>query len=143
MTVEIAMRREGNRLAPVDPLSEEEFQKLPLNKDLLVTAKSPRNLRQFRLAWALAHKVAEACDFLHDSEDAMDWLKIKSRHVKYIQDPRTKLVSIIPKSIAFASLSQDGFKRVLDRMVYVTITEIIPGLKESDLRAEIEKMVGI
>ena len=136
------MRREGNRLAPVDPISEEELQKIPLNKDILVTFKTPRNLRQFRLAWALAHKVAEACDFLHDNEDAMDWLKIKARHVKFIQDPRTKQVAIVPKSIAFASLSQDAFKRVLDRMIYVTITEIIPGLKESDLRREIEKMVG-
>lgn len=142
MITELAMRREGNRLAPVDPLSEEELQCVPLNRDLLVTIKTPRNLRQFRLAWALATKVADACGFLHDKEDSMDWLKIKARHVKYIQDPHTQIVSIIPKSIAFASLSQDAFKRVFDRMVYVTVTEIIPGLKESDLRREIEKMVG-
>lgn len=142
MSVELAMRRDGHRLAPVDPISDDELCKLPLDKDLLVTVRSPRNLRQFRLAWALATKVAEACDFLHDREDAMDWLKIKARHVKYLQDPRTQQLAIVPKSIAFASLSQDAFKRVFDRMTYVTTTEIIPGLKESDLRREIEKMVG-
>ena len=139
---EIAMRREGNRLAPVDPISEEELQRVPLNRDLLVTVKTPRNTRQFRLAWALAAKVAEACDFLHDSEDAMDWLKIKARHVKVIQNPKTNQVVIIPKSIAFASLGQDAFKRVFDRMVYVTVTEVIPGLDEGKLRAEISAMVG-
>lgn len=136
------MRREGNRLAPVDPLSDEELSKIPLGKDLLVTVKSPRNMRQFKLAWALAKKVSDACDFLPDSETAMDWLKIKARHVKMIQDPRTEVVSIIPKSIAFASLSQDAFKRVFDRMVYVTVAEIIPGLDEGKLRAEISAMVG-
>lgn len=136
------MRREGNRLAPVDPLSDEELQNIPIGKDLLVTVKSPRNVRQFRLAWALAKKVSDACDFLPDSETAMDWLKIKARHVKMLQDPRTQQVAIIPKSIAFASLSQDAFKRVFDRMVYVVCSDIIPGLKESDLRREIEKMVG-
>ena len=142
MSIEIAMRREGNRLAPVDPMSEEDLQKIPCKNDVLVTVRSPRNIKQFRLAWALASKVAASCDFLHDSEDAMDWLKIKARHVKMLQDPRSGQVAIIPKSIAFASLSQDAFKRVLDRMVYVTITEIVPGLDEGTLRAEISAMVG-
>lgn len=136
------MRREGNRLAPVDPISEEDLATVPLGKDVLVTVKSPRNLRQFRLAWALAKKVSDACEFLPDSETAMDWLKIKARHVKIIQDPRTQQVAIIPKSIAFASLSQDAFKRVFDRMVYVVCAEIVPGLDEGKLRAEISAMVG-
>ena len=96
MSIELAMRRDGHRLAPIDPVTDDELCKLPLDRDLLVTVKTPRNIRQFRLAWALANKVAEACGFLHDSEDAMDWLKIKARHVKYIQDPRTQIVSIIP-----------------------------------------------
>ena len=136
------MRREGNRLAPVDPMSEEDLQKVPLAKDVLVTVRSPRNIKQFRLAWALAAKVADACEFLHDPADAMDWLKVKARHVKLITDPRTGQVAIIPKSIAFASLSQDAFKRVLDRMIYVTVSEIIPGLDEGKLRAEISAMVA-
>lgn len=142
MSTEIAMRRDGNRLTAVDPISDEELQKIPLGKDVLVTVRSPRNIRQFKLAWALAKKVSDACEFLPDSETAMDWLKIKARHVKMIQDPRTQQLAIIPKSIAFASLSQDGFKRVFDRMVYVVCAEIIPGLDEGKLRAEISAMVG-
>ena len=72
----------------------------------------------------------------------MDWLKIKARHVKIIQNPKTGQVAIIPKSIAFASLSQDAFKRVLDRMIFIVCSEIIPGLDEGKLRAEIMAMVG-
>lgn len=140
--IELAMRRDGNRLVPVDPISDEEVQRIPLQKELLVSIKTPRNLRQFRLAWALAKKVSDACDWLPDSETAMEWLKLKARHVKLIQDPRTDLVAIVPKSIAFASLSQDAFKRVLDRMIWVTVNEIIPGLAETDLRRELEEMVG-
>ncbi len=136
------MRREGNRLAPVDPISEEDLQKVPLAKDVLVTVRSPRNIRQFRMAWVLAAKVAASCDFLQDSEDGMDWLKLKARHVKYIQDPKTNQVSIIPKSIAFASLSQDDFKRVFDRMIFIVCSEVIPGMDESELRAEISAMVA-
>ena len=142
MTAEIAMRRQGNRLAPVDPISEDDLSKVPADRDVMVTIKTPRNLRQFRLAWALAQKVSEGTDFLADRDVAMSWLKIKARHVDMIQDPKTGQVAIVPKSIAFASVTQDQFKRIFDRMVFITITEIIPGLDEGSLRKEIEDMVG-
>lgn len=136
------MRREGSHLVPVDEVSAEEVRLIPTTQDLLVTVKTPRNVRQFRLAWALAQKVSEAVDFLHDRDDAMSWLKLKSRHVTMLQNPRTNQVAIIPKSISFASLGQDAFARIFNRMVYVTCTEIIPGLNDGELRAELEKMVG-
>jgi hypothetical protein len=140
---EIAMRREGQHLVPVDEVSAGEVWTIPEKRDVLVMVKTPRNVRQFKLAWALAQKVSEAVDFLHDREDAMDWLKIKARHVRMLQNPRTKQVAIIPKSIAFASLSQDAFNRIFNRMVWVVCNEIIPGLQEGSLRAELEAMVGI
>lgn len=127
-------------LFAADPVSAEEFALIPNDKQLLVTTKTPRNIKQHKLVWALAKKVAEAVDFLHDQDDAMDWLKIKARHVRMLQDPKTGQVAIMPKSIAFASLSQQDFSRVLNRMIYVTCTEIIPGLEESVLRDEIMKL---
>ncbi len=142
-SAEIAMRREGSHLVPVDPVSAEMLAEIPTTKDLLVTVKVPRNLRQFRLAWALADIVAKSVDWLPDRESAMDWLKIKSRHVRMIQDPLRGTVAIVPKSISFASLDQTGFARLLNRMVYVTTTEIIPGLAEGTLRAELEAIAGI
>jgi hypothetical protein len=143
VTTEIAMRREGSKLVCVDPVSEEMLLEIPTTKDVLVTVKSPRNLRQFRLAWALADIISKSVDWLQDRETAMDWLKIKSRHVKMISDPRSGAKAFVPRSIAFASLDQAGFTRLFNRMIYVTTTEIIPGLKESALRAELESIVGI
>ena len=137
------MRREGNHLVPVDPVSAEMLAEIPTTKDVLVTVKVPRNLRQFRLVWALADIIAKSVDWLTDRESAMDWLKIKSRHVRMIQDPLRGTVAIVPKSIAFASLDQTGFARLLNRMVYVTVTEIIPGLEEGALRAELEAIAGV
>ena len=127
-------------LAAVDEIAGDEFGLLPYGKDVLITAKSPRNQRQHRLAWALAQKLSEACDFLHGAEDAMDYLKICCRHVKWITNPNTGTVFPVPKSISFASLDQAAFNRLFKRMVYVTCTEIVPGLPDNDLRDEIEKM---
>lgn len=143
MSIEIPMRREGNHLVPVDQVAAEMLAEVPTTTGVMVTVKVPRNLRQFRLAWALADIVSKSVDFLTDRESAMDWLKIKSRHVRMIHDPLRGTTAIVPKSISFASLDQAGFARVLNRMIYVTTTDIIPGLEESALRAELEKIVGI
>ncbi|HSC55776.1 MAG TPA: hypothetical protein VLC51_01160 [Nitrospira sp.] len=143
MSIEIPMRRDGNHLVPADQVAAEMLAEVPTNTGVMVTVKVPRNLRQFRLAWALADLVSKSVDFLPDRETAMDWLKIKSRHVRMIHDPVRGTTAIVPKSIAFQSLDQTGFRRVLDRMIYVTTTEIIPGLDEGALRAELEAIVGI
>jgi hypothetical protein len=144
MSIEIPMRREGSHLVPADSVSAEMMEEIPLNTGVMCEVRVPRNLRQFRLAWALASIVSKSVDWLPDRETAMSWLKIKARHVQIIADPnKSWQVAIVPKSIAFASLDQEGFKRVLDRMIYVTITDIIPGMDEGELRAELEKIIGI
>jgi len=134
------MRKDKGGLYPANEMSAEELAKVSKDQ-VLVTIRTPRNPKQFALAWALAQKVHEACGWLHDKDDAMDYLKVRARHVKYITEPRGR-VTIVPKSISWASLSQDAFKRVLDRMIWVTVNEILPGVDEGALRNEIESMVG-
>jgi hypothetical protein len=143
MSLEIPMRRDGSHLVPVDAIAAEMMAEVPANTGVMVTIKVPRNLRHFRLAWVLADIVSKSCDWLEDRETAMDWLKIKARHVRMIHDPLRNKTAIVPKSISFASLDQAGFKRVFDRMINVVITEIIPGMDEKSLRAELESIVGI
>jgi hypothetical protein len=143
MSIEIPMRREGSHLVPADAVSAEMLEEVPLGTGVMAEVRVPRNLRQFRLAWVLADIVSKSCDWLSDRETAMDWLKIKSRHVRMIHDPVKNVTAIVPKSIAFAALPQAQFNRVFNRMIHVTITDIIPGMDEGVLRAELEKIVGI
>lgn len=138
---EIAMRREGSHLVAVDPMSAEMIAEIPTNVDLLVTVTTPRNVKQFKKAWVLAQKVSEACDWLHDRVDAMDWMLIKARHVRTIQDTNNGELIVMPKSIRWASLGQDAFNRIHNRMIHVVTTQIIPGLDEGALRAEIEALI--
>jgi hypothetical protein len=138
--IEIAMQRSGARLVPVDQFSTEDLLRIPPDRDVLVRVSSPRNMKLMRFMWALADKVADACDGLHDKDDAMDMLKIKARHVKYIADPRTGAMQIVPKSLA----KTDGaaLSRLANRMVYIVCSEIVPSLDESALRAEILAMIA-
>ena len=91
------MRRQGARLVPVDEIGADDLVRVPANRDVLVKITSHRNMKLFRLLWVLVSKVADACDHLHDREDAMDELKIRVRYVKYITNPMTGEVRIVLK----------------------------------------------
>lgn len=136
------MRRINGKLETIDPVSAEAFEHVPCNKDLFVVIRSRRNPKQHRLAWALASKITDGCDFLHDSEEAMTYLKYKTKHVKIVVDHKTGQSFVMPKSISFASMTQEQFSRFLNRAIYVVCSEIIPGLPEKTLRAELQAMVG-
>ena len=138
---EIALTKRGNMLVVVDDIAADELARIPNDKGVLVTIRVPRNIRHHRLAWALAQKLAENCDHLHDREDAMDYLKIKARHVKMMIDPRTGRLHMVPKSISFAALDQVGFNKLFDRFITVICEDILPGIDADALRAEVLAMV--
>lgn len=54
--VEIAMRRQGARLVPVDEISADDLVRVPANRDVLVKITSHLNMKLFRLLWVLASK---------------------------------------------------------------------------------------
>lgn len=144
---EMVMAKRGARrvdepgLFVTQAVSEDDFRELPSAHDLLVTARTARNPAQLAKAWVLAQKIADACDWLHDRESAMDWLKLKSRHAKMLVDPSTGEIALVPRSIAFGSLDQQSFNRLFDRFIYVTCSEIIPGVEQKALRKAIEEMM--
>lgn len=138
--IEIAMRRSGARLLPVDDHSAEDLIRVPADRDVLVKIVSQRNMKLLRFLWALAGKVADACDWLHDKDDAMDELKIRARHVKYLVNPTTGEVRIVPKSLT--KMDGAALNRLANRMVHVICRDIVPGLDESALRAEIVSMIA-
>jgi hypothetical protein len=124
----------------------QEFGHIKMNADLEVKATQPRSLKQLRFAWALARKVAESgalgdCD----QTDCMDYLKMKCRHVRYVTNVYgggTETI-VVPKSIRFAAMDQTAFQRLMNRMIWVVATEILPDVPESTLRDEIERMAGV
>jgi hypothetical protein len=110
--------------------------------ELRVEITTERNLRQLAFAWVLAGKIADNTDCFLDKNDAMDnvpWgLKCRARHAKAVSDPVTGEVTVKPLSLK--RLDGEAFKRLLDRMIHVTCTEIIPGMDANRLTEEIEAM---
>lgn len=136
-----AWRVDESGLFITQAISEDDFRELPTGKDLVVRAHGARSPEQLAKAWVLAQKIADAT-WLHDKYDAMEWLKYKAHHFKWITDPTTGECVAKTKSIAFESLSQELFNRIFNRYVYVTCSEIIPGLDNTALRKSVEEMVN-
>lgn len=129
-------------LAPVDQFADEQAKRLPRDRDLAVEARARRNMKQHALYWVLMGLVADADDRFHDAEEASDYCKFKIKHVKAVHNPVTGNTYLVPKSMSEASMSAEQFRRYFNRVVHVVLTDIVPGLKESDLRAEIERIVS-
>lgn len=135
---ELFMRKVNGKLEVSNHISAEDFARLPAGKDLRVKVTVPRNPKLEQKMWVLARMVADACDWLHDKDDGMEWLKIRARYCKFMTNPMTGHLIIVPKSLT--ELDGPAQSRLFERMVYVTCTEIIPGINEGDLRGEIEAL---
>lgn len=121
---------------------EEEWLSLPRDKEIKAECTVPANLKYLKFFWALCDKVAEnsPSEFL-DKDDAKERILVASRHCKMVYDHLRDKSEIKPKSIA--GLSGDNWLRLLRRVTHVVITQYLPGVEESALKAEIEKMIGM
>jgi len=138
MSTELWMRKVKGKLEAANQIAADDMARIPSDKDLLVIVKAPKNAAQMRFIWALAGKIADARDDILDKEVAMDVLCEMARHVKIVVNPITGKAHIQRKSLS--ALDQAAMSRLIDRMVYVTCTDIIPGLDPGTLRDEIEAM---
>jgi hypothetical protein len=97
----------------------------------------PRNLKQIRYLWAIASKLTDG-GLYESKEDAMDDLKIRARFARFgVEDGRT---IIIPRSLS--RQRSDVLSRLINRVVYIVCSDLLPHVKAADLRAEIEEMVS-
>lgn len=124
------------------PVFEEDFNHVKMGAEVQVKATTPRSLRQLKFAWALATKIAEGCDWVETKEDAMDFMLIEARHFRRIFDPIRGVAILKPKPTNFGAMDGTDYTRLLKRLVHVAVTIMVPGMDDTELRAEIEAMVG-
>ena len=138
MSTKIIMRREGTHLVPATEFFAEDLVRIPVDRDVEVEITLARNLKQLKWCWALAGLITQNKEGVLDKEHAMDLLCTLAHHVDTFVCPLTEREYINRRSL---KLSQDEMTRLQARFVYVTMMHLIPGMKESVLRDEIERMV--
>lgn len=118
--------RRGSALIPADVHAEEFLASIPDGREVLVTIRRPRSPQNHRHFFALLRKACdhmaehrrEGLPVMHDEDELLDALKLAVGHVQ----PRQRIdgtVIFVPKSIDFASMPEDAFKRFKNRSLYV------------------------
>jgi hypothetical protein len=119
--------RKGVALVPADPVTREMLDQIP--EGHFVTTDEPRRRRSpqhHRFMMRILQKVVENTDAFADIDDLMFELKVRCGMFKEIRTNRG--TRLIPRSISFAAMSQQQFKRVADRWLEIISTEIMPGV---------------
>lgn len=120
----------------------EDFSAIKLDAEVEVDAKTKRSLKQHKFIWALATKVAEACDFLETKDDAYTYMLIEAKHARYIYDHHRQISYAVPKATNWGAMDGSAFTKLAKRITHIVGTHIVPGIDNELLRAEIEKMLA-
>lgn len=123
-------------------IAAEDFASVKMDAEVKVVCTTPRSLPQLKWAWAFAQKVADACDWLSSKEQAMDFMLIEAGHFDRIHSPTRNVSYLRPKPTNFGAMDGVSYSRLLDKMIRVAVTVIVPGLDETLLKREIEAMMG-
>lgn len=127
-------------LEPLDATAQDFVSRLRPGAVVRVEVSRARNPRRFRLFWGLVKICQDNTDLNLSKEAWADYLKILGGHVEVVK--RRGEVIQLPKSIAFASMSEADFADFINRLIHAIRTEVIPGLAEGDLRRELEAITS-
>lgn len=137
----ILMRKEFTALRPVDAAGHQAMAKLAHDDLVTVEIRKSRNLQHHRLFWALCSLVADNVTGV-TAEQVAGVLKLKTGHCDPVKTA-DGTIHMIPKSISFAAMDQTEFSAFYDRVVEVVQRDWLPGVKQADLRRELEEMTGL
>lgn len=133
-------RRTITGLVPEDDDAATLIRKVPVGTVLRVEWHRPRNVGHMRKFMKLVDTVYHN-QSRYRSKDAMLFaLKIWLGHCETVETRNGPMA--MPLSISFHKLDQDGFDDLWNRCVRFFCEEVIPGLKEGDLKREIEDLVA-
>jgi hypothetical protein len=119
---------------------EDAFSAIKMGAECKAIVTVPANLVYLKYFWCLCDKVADNCAWICDKDDAKDKILLEARHAQYFYDHVRERSEIRSKSIS--NLSGDTWIRLLKRCSYVVTTTFLTGMKENDLKREIEAMIA-
>lgn len=133
-------RREGDTLVPADDDALAELHAHEDGKELMVTLKGARNIKQHRLFFSLVRIVAANDDTYNGNElAARKDMLLKAGHVNYWID-RDGHGHVEIKSISFASMTQAEFNPLFQVCVNIVCQWL--DTQPREIIEEVNKMIA-
>lgn len=140
---DIALTRTLSGLAPADDHAREILKRWPIGETLKADVRKPRALRTLKRWWVLCNLVSANSDQFKTPDMVHQYLKLRAGHCDQIIAQSTGEIYLIPSSISFDALDETEFQDVWRRAVDVVLQDILPGVSERDLEAEILRLCGL
>ena len=137
----IIMRRKGAKLEPVTEVDRELLLDIPEGADLTVRVSRSRSPKQHRLFWALLQLVVDNHDYYKRPEQLLEWIKVR---LGYVEETvwHDGQVWFKTKSISFASMGQDQFRKFFTESLDAITAEVIEGIDRDAILTEMSMMLG-
>jgi hypothetical protein len=134
---------DGRRaLIPADFVADEFLARIPDRREVLMSVRLARSPPHHRWFFGMLRKVvSNTDDRWGDEDDLLDDLKLAAGHAVRRVNMLTGAIEKIAKSINFASMSEDKFRRFRDRCLY--IIQVSTGIDPHDLMREVDTEQGM
>lgn len=128
--------RRGKALVPADFAAEEFLAEIAEGREIIVTTRKARSPQHHRWFFALLHKVIENAEQWQTEEELLDALKLATGHTER-RATIDGAVYVAPRSISFAAMGEEAFKRFRKRACYVLATKVL-GCDPEELMGEVD-----
>jgi len=126
-------------LFAVDQVADEDLSAISMDSEVIGDLSSEKNLKALRYLWALVTITASNSDLFLDKDEAMEQLKLRARHARMVMDKKTGELEIRPKSLK--RISDQVLQRLIRRVKYIILTEVLPGIDDAALEAQVQEMM--
>lgn len=142
MPIEIVCVRQGQKLAPLSEADVAELDRFPLRRALsvVVDAHAPQGLERWYRA--LCNYLAKGTGAFPDGDAVHRMLMLRSSKVEsaYV-DPAGHLAKATIVSTKYWGHAE--WRAYVDYVVPIILAEMLPGVRSRDIRATIDRMVGV
>lgn len=137
---QLLFRKHLGSLRPADQDATDELAKLKHGQEVRVEIKRMRNPRQHRIYWALISLIFDHQSRYATRDQLHQAIKVAVGYYDEIEGKHGRIA--IPKSISFGNMPQAAFEEFFDAVVRLVVTKILPGTTDTELRNELEVMIG-
>lgn len=129
--------------ANADDSSLETSKRYKLGEVYKAEIVKPRSRKTLGRYWVLCEMILDNSEVFRSKEQVSDYLKIRTGHSTSIMAQKTGEMFHLANSIDFDSLDEAEFADLWQRVCDVVVEDILPGITQSEIEYEMQKIVGL
>jgi hypothetical protein len=137
------LRKTLGGFAPADDMSVETAKRFKVGETFRGEIVKPRSRKTLGRYWVLCQMILDNTELFRSKEQVSDYLKIRTGHSTTIVAKSTGEMFHLANSIDFDHLDEAEFADLWQRVCDVVVEDILPGITQSEIEYEMQKIVGI